>query len=313
MLLSLIIPSLNTKGHLEAMLSSLEKHRPTAPHEVIVVDMSSSDGTLEMLASRFPESRVLRDVPNRGYGAACNVGIAEAKGTHIMVCNSDLIFREGTIDNVAATLEEVGVTNSGSDTLLGFRLEGLDGVMQRSALHFPSRIDLMWMFSVIVRGSWKLAFRLGGYMADYDITERTPVDWVTGAAMAAPRSLWDKLNGFDEQFFLFCEEIDLCRRIHQLGGTVLYVPDIAITHVGGGTLDNASDLRIRWIAAGKVRYTRKHHGQLVLFVARSGATAAYLTSYPVWLLQWLRRGITGAEFRREARRWGEALLEAWRV
>jgi GT2 family glycosyltransferase len=309
MLLSLVIPSLNTKGHLEAMLSSLEEYRPTVPYEVIVVDMSSTDGTLEMLASRFPEARVLRDVPNKGYGAACNAGIAQAEGTHIFICNSDLVFRKDTIDAVATALEEV----AGGDTLLGFRLEGLNGVMQRSALRFPGRLDLIWMFSVVVRGSWRLAFRLGRYMADYDITERTPVDWVTGAAMAAPRSLWDRLGGFDEEFFLFCEEVDLCRRIHDLGGRVLYVPDITITHVGGGTLDNASDLRIRWIAAGKVRYTRKHHGHSALFAARLGATAAYLTSFPVWTLQWLRRGITAAEFRAEAKKWGEALLGAWRV
>ncbi len=197
MLLSLVIPSLNTKGHLEAMLSSLETYKPTVPYEVVVVDMSSTDGTLEMLATRFPQAQVLRDVPNKGYGAACNAGIAQARGTHIFVCNSDLVFREGNIDAVATTLAEVG-----EDTLLGFSLEGLNGVMQRSALHFPGRLDLMWMFSVVVRGSWKLAFRLGGYMADYDLTERTPVDWVTGAAMAAPRALWEKVGGFDEAVLL---------------------------------------------------------------------------------------------------------------
>ncbi len=308
MLLSLVIPSLNTKKHLENMLTSLEEHPPQKPHEVIVVDMSSTDGTLEMLAAHFPEVRVLEDVPNRGYGAACNAGMAEAEGTHIFVCNSDLIFRPGNVDQVAAALEQAG-----ERALLGFRLEGLNGVMQRSALHFPGRMDLAWMFSVLVRSSWKLAYRLGGYMSDYDLTERTSVDWVTGAALAASQELWQEVEGFDEQFFLFCEEIDLCKRVHELGGTVLYCPDIAITHVGGGTLDNASDLRARWIAGGKVRYTRKHYGHLTLFAARMGATASYLTNFPVWTLQWLRRAITGAEFRTEAKKWGGALVEAWRV
>jgi len=242
LLLSLVIPSLNTKGHLETMLSSLQKHRPTVLYEVIVVDMSSTDGTLEMLTSSFPQARVLRDVPNKGYGAACNAGIAAAKGTHIFVCNSDLIFREGTVDAVAAALEKAGTgaasgaagsaTAAARDmTLLGFRLEHPNGVMQRSALRFPGRLDLVWMFSPVVRRSWKLAFRLGRYMDDYDITERTPVDWVTGAALTASRALWEKTGGFDERFFLFCEEIDLCKRIHDLGGIVLFCPDIPITHV----------------------------------------------------------------------------------
>jgi GT2 family glycosyltransferase len=305
--LSLVIPSLNTKVHVQNMLSSLATYCPQAPHEVIVVDMGSKDGTLEMLAERFPEVRVLSDVPNKGYGAAANAGTAAARGTHIFVCNSDLLFREGSIDRIAQVLGEVG-----DDTLLGFRLEGLNGVLQRSALYFPGPFDLIWMFSAAVRSSWDLTFRLGRWMADWGITQSTPVDWVTGAALAASRSLFERLKGFDEEFFMFCEEIDLCRRVHDLGGTVLYVPEVAITHVGGATLSD-NDLRVRWIAAGKVRYTRKHHGHAVLLVARLGATVAYLSSYPLWVLSWLRRGITSREFGVEARRYGRALLEAWRV
>jgi GT2 family glycosyltransferase len=307
LLLSLVIPSLNTKQHLENMLASLAEHRPAQPYEIVVVDMSSTDGTLEMLRSRFAEVRVLTDVPNKGYGAAANAGIAQAKGTHIFVCNSDLIFPEGSIDAIIQKLAEVG-----DDTLLGFKLEGTDGVMQRSALRFPGKLDLIWMFSATVRSSWKLAYRLGRYMSDYDIHVTTPVDWVTGAALAAPRSLFERLGGFDEEFFMFCEEVDLCRRIHDLGGTVLFVPEVTIVHVGGGTLPTG-DLRTRWIAAGKVRYTRKHHGHLVLFVARLGATLAYLSCYPVWLVSWMRRGLTAKEVRVEIKRWTGTLAEAWRT
>jgi GT2 family glycosyltransferase len=307
LLLSLVIPSLSTKGHLETMLSSLAADTAKQPYEVLVVDMSSADGTLEMLQSKFPKVRVLKDVPNRGYGAAANAGIAQAHGTHVFVCNSDLLFHAGTIDRVVQKLQELG-----DDALLGFRLEGLNGVMQRSALRVPGRLDLIWMFSATVRSSWKLAYRLGRYMSDYDLKETTPVDWVTGAALAGSRALFERLGGFDEEFFMFCEEVDLCRRIHDLGGKVFFVPQVTITHVGGGTLPN-SDARTRWIAAGKVRYTRKHHGHLVLFVARLGATLAYLSCYPVWTLSWLRRGLTSREFRVEIKRWTGTLVEAWRV
>jgi GT2 family glycosyltransferase len=307
MFLSLVIPSLNTREHLENMLSSLAAYPSQAPHEIIVVDMSSTDGTLEMLKSRFPEVKILEDVPNKGYGAAANAGLAVAQGTHILVCNSDLLFREASIDRIFAILGEVD-----DHTLLGFRLEGLDGVIQRSALSIPGPMDLVWMFSVKVRSSWRLTFRLMRYLADWDITERTPVGWVTGAALAASRTLFDKLHGFDEEFFMFSEEVDLCHRVHDLGGTVLYVPEVAITHVGGGTLSDTAQ-RDRLIAAGRVRYTRKHHGHVVLFVARLGATAAYLSSYPIWLVSWLRRKMTARDIIEQARRWGATLLEAWRT
>lgn len=197
-------------------------------------------------------------------------------------------------------------------TLLGFKLQGPNGVMQRSAVYFPAKLDLMWMLSATVRSSWTLTVRLGRYMTDWFITKTTPVDWVTGAAMGASRTLFERLDGFDEEFFLFCEEVDLCRRIHDLGDTVLYLHEVALTHVGEGTLPD-SDQCTRWIAAGKVRYTRKHHGHLVLFVARLGATLAHLCSYPIWISSWICRGLTSKELRVEIKQWSKALLTAWRT
>jgi hypothetical protein len=272
-----------------------------------VVDISSTDGTLEMLKSRFPAVTVLTDVPNKGYGAAANAGMARALGTHVLVCNSDLTFPEGSLDGILKTLREVG-----DNTLVGFRLEGLNGILQRSALRFPGPFDLIWMFSATVRSSWDLTFKLGRYLPDWSITERTPVDWVTGAALAASRSLFERLGGFDEEFFLFCEEVDLCKRVHELGGSVFYEPGVTLIHIGGATLSD-DDLRVRWIAAGKVRYTRKHYGHVVLFVARLGAGAAYLASFPLWLARRLRHHMTWQDIGVQARRYGRALAEAWRV
>jgi GT2 family glycosyltransferase len=168
------------------------------------------------------------------------------------------------------------------------------------------------MFSATVRSSWDLTFKLGRYLPDWSITERTPVDWVTGAALAASRELFGRLGGFDEDFFLFCEEVDLCRRVHNLGGTVVYEPRVTLIHVGGATLSD-EDLRVRWIAAGKARYTRKHHGRLVLLLARLGAATAYLASFPLWLVRRLRHHMTWAEMGTQARRYGSALVAAWRT
>ncbi len=307
MLLSLVIPSLNTKEHLENMLASLASCGATEPYEVVVVDMSSTDGTLEILQSRFPRTTVLADVPNKGYGTAANAGMARAKGTHFLVCNSDLTFPRGALDGIVKTLREVG-----DGALVGFRLEGLNGILQRSALRFPGPFDLIWMFSAWVRSSWNLTFKLGRYLPDWSINERTAVDWVTGAALAGSRALFEKLGGFDEEFFMFCEEVDLCRRVHDMGGKVIYEPGITLIHVGGGTISD-DDRRVRWIAAGKARYTRKHHGHVVLLIARLGSTAAYLSSFPLWAVRWMRRYMTWREVKSELWRYGGALAEAWRA
>jgi GT2 family glycosyltransferase len=307
LLLSIVIPSLNTKEHLERMLSSVASSGSQESLEVIVVDMSSTDGTLEMLKLRSADVTVLEDVPNKGYGAAANAGMAKAQGTHILVANSDLVFPDGSIDRILALLREVG-----DDTLLGFRLEGPDGVLQRSALGLPGRLDLAWLFSARVRSSWKLTFRLGNYLPDWSFTQMTPAGWVTGAALAASRSLYHRLGGFDEQFFMCSEEVDLCKRVHDLGGSVIYAPEVTLVHVGGAS-NSSKDLRVRWLAAGRVRYTRKHFGHLVLLAARLGAVATYLGSFPIWIVKCMRRWMTWHEVGIEARRYGNGLLEAWRT
>ncbi len=164
----------------------------------------------------------------------------------------------------------------------------------------------------MVRRSWDLTVRLNNYLPDWKIDQTIEVDWVTGAALAASRKLFDRLQGFDETFFLFSEEVDLCRRLHDLGGRVLYVPEVELTHVGGGTLPDG-DLRWRWLAAGRVRYTRKHYGHAILLLARLGATLAYLSNYPMWAWGRLRRTMSADKVRSEVKVWGAALLEAWRT
>jgi GT2 family glycosyltransferase len=108
------------------------------------------------------------------------------------------------------------------------------------------------------------------------------------------------------------EEVDLCKRVHDLGGSVVYAPEVTLVHVGAAS-HSGKDLRVRWWAAGRVRYTRKHFGRVVLLAARLGAVAAYLSSLLIWIKRWLLHRITWHDVRVEARRYGRALLEAWRT
>jgi GT2 family glycosyltransferase len=306
-LLSIVIPSLNTVEHLRNMLCSLFSSILRDPLDVIVVDMSSTDGTVEMLGNEFPQVRVIDSVPNRGYGSAANVGLARATGDHVLVCNSDLVFPEGSTERI---LEVLGHTND--TTLLGFGLRGADGHPQRSALRLPGPFALVWMFATPIRYWPRLNSFLLGYLDEDAMTRKTPVGWVTGAALAAHRSLFERLGGFDEAFFMNSEEVDLCRRVHQLGGKVVYAPEVTLTHVGGGSSSD-SDLMLRWLAQGKARYTRKHFGRVALLGARLGALAAFFTSFSVWFARWVSRKTTFEETVDEARRYGSALLEAWRA
>ena len=306
-MISIVIPSLNTAEHLGRMLSSLASSGSKEPTEIIVVDMSSTDGTIEMLKSDFPEVTVLADVLNKGYGAAANTGLARATGSHVLVCNSDLAFPDGSMDQLAKLLREVD-----EKTLVGFRLEGLDGRPQRSVHRLPGRFALTWMFAAPLRYWPRLNSRLMGYMNEEAMTQRTPVGWVTGAALGAHRTLFDRLGGFDEAFFMNSEEVDLCARVQDLGGTVLYAPEITLVHMGGGSSPD-STLPLTWLAEGKARYTRKHFSRTTLWAARLGAVVAYLGSFPVWMGRWAVRRTTFGQAAGEVVRYGRALEGAWRV
>jgi GT2 family glycosyltransferase len=307
LLLTVVVPSLNTKNHLGHMLSSLLSVETPSPLEVIVVDMGSTDGTVEMLETNFPQVTVLGDMPNKGYGAAANAGISAATGSHILVCNSDLVFPEGSVKCIVEML-----VDSDQKSILGFRLEGLDGLPQRSTHRLPGPFALIWMFAAPLRYCRRLNSRLLGYLDDSAMVSMTQVGWVTGAALAAHRSLFEQLGGFDEAFFMGSEEVDLCRRVWNLGGTVLYVPQVRLLHVGGGGSPDA-DRALLWLAQGVARYTRKHFGRGVLAAARVGALAAYASSFPVWLARWILRRTSLREAVAETKRYGRTLWGAWRA
>ena len=191
-------------------------------------------------------------------------------------------------------------------TLVGFRLLGVDGTPQRSARRLPGPFALVWMFAAPLRYWPRLNSRFLGYLDEDRITQPSEVGWTTGAVIAGSRALFKSLGGFDEAFFMNSEEIDLCKRVWDSGGRVLYVPSISVVHVGGASSPD-SGRALAWLAQGKARYTRKHYGPLVLAAARAGAGIAYVASFPVWLGRAVTRRSTWREAFAEAARYGRAL------
>jgi GT2 family glycosyltransferase len=299
--LSLVIPSLNTRRHLERMLSSLKEHAGSHQVQVIVVDMGSTDGSTDLVRNGFPDAVLIEGVPNRGYGAAINVGLQRVSSRDVLACNSDLAFTEGSIDAIIRLL----ATIDGS-TLVGFRLCGLDGGTQRSVHRLPGRFAFTWMFAAPIRYWPALNSYLLGHMDEEQIRDMTEVGWLTGAALAGRKSLFTGLGGFDEAFFMNSEEIDLCRRVWDSGGRVLFAPSITLVHVGGGSSSDTGRALL-WLAEGKARYTRKHYGVVVLAVARTAAMAAYASSFAVWIGRFILGRAKWEETVNEAARYGRAL------
>jgi N-acetylglucosaminyl-diphospho-decaprenol L-rhamnosyltransferase len=243
--LSIVIVSFNTKEKLRKCLSCLDLGRD----EVIVVDNASSDGSAEMVQSNFPEIKLVANSHNVGFGKANNQGIDIAKGDLILFLNSDAYAKPNSLENLVSAFDDPNVVAAGP------KLLNLDGSLQESV---AARLTLANVFleqtylDVIARRLGKGYWRTG-LVQDSPINE---VDQVMGAAMIMRTNLGLK---FDERFFLYCEDTELCHRLASFG-KIVYVNDAEMTHeLGSSSVDS------RWKSVarynlGKELYFRIHHG-----------------------------------------------------
>jgi GT2 family glycosyltransferase len=293
---------------LRTTLSTLEAQSVLPEAEVVVVDMSSHDGTVEMLRAEFPRVRVLCDVPNRGYGAAVNAGLACAASEWVLACNSDLEFRDpsalGRLLAVAAKRPRAGV--------FGVTLVDAEGAPLHSARALPGGWALAAMFCAPLRYLPRLNARALGYMDEAAMSGPTSVGWVCGALLLLRRSALEAVGSFDEDFFMNSEEVDLCARMHEAGMEVVFVPEVSVVHLGGGSTPTAARSRI-WLAEGMARYSKKHSQRMSHVAALAAAVIAYVVSLPVWFGRVLLRRQSIREAGGEASAFARSLWAATHV
>lgn len=261
--ISVIIVSFNTRELLRACLEALERSAAGIACETIVVDNNSRDGSAEMVESQFPGVRVMRSTKNLGFAGANNLALSIARGRYLVLLNSDA-FLQG--DALSRALH--GMEADPSVGLAGARLVGRDGSWQPSARMFPSILnDLLTLSGISGR------FRSSKLFGRADMTWADPskpmeVDWVPGAFSIIARDVLDHVGFFDENFFLYYEEVDLCYRIKRAGYRVCYWPDITVIHLGGEssktvqhlTLSSAGSQLTLWRMRSALLFYRKHHG-----------------------------------------------------
>lgn len=229
--LSAIVVSWNTRDVLRECLGALQAHLPD-DHELLVVDNASTDGSAEMVAAEFPETRLLRHARNLGFGAGANAGMAASRGRFLLLLNSDAWPLDDGLARLVARLEaqpDVG--------LVGPRIVLPDGRLQASARRFPSLgrllLSELWLHRLLPRRA--AAERLLGHYWDH--AEARDADWLVGACLLLRREVFERTGGFDAQVFMYGEEVEWCRRIRAAGFRIVFDPAASVRHLNHRSAD----------------------------------------------------------------------------
>jgi GT2 family glycosyltransferase len=230
--LSIIIASFNTRRLLSECLESLQQAvEPAAGVEIIVVDNASSDGSQAMVTEDFPGARLIASDVNRGFSTANNLGMAVAEGEYILFLNSDTRISS---DALVKPLEYLrSHSDVGAVTVhLVYPTGERDPDNHRG---FPTPWNALCHFTGLGR-LFPKSSTFNGYFQSYrDFGQIHPVDVIAGSFMMMPTKLCRELGGWDETYFFYGEDIDLCYRIHQAGYRILYFPCVEVLHYKGAS------------------------------------------------------------------------------
>ena len=260
--LDIVIVSYNTREETLACLRSIFAAPPMGLGRVWVVDNASADGSVDAIRADFPRVEVIALPSNAGFGAANNVALRKSDAALALLLNSDTLVRAGAIDRLVARLDDTGAVAAGP------RLVDRDGHPEIS--YGPMLTP--WS-EAIQRTRVRLAARSGPlarrYVASLVGRERD-VDWVSGACLLARREALVAAGFFDERYFLYEEDVDLCAALRAGGGRVLFTPAVEATHLRGRSA--------RASGAGASHYDRSH----LAFYEK------HCPGWAPWLRAWLR-------------------------
>jgi GT2 family glycosyltransferase len=250
-MLSIIIVSYNARAHLERCLAALQESPAMVPHEIVVVDNASSDGSAEA-AQRFAGVRVVAAGANRGFAAANNIGIRASRGECLLLLNSDTVVPAGALDTLVHELER-----RSDVAVLGPRLVDGEG---RPELSFGKMIapwnELRQKCLVLFndRGApWATA-----RVAALTSRERFP-DWVSGACLLVWRQDAEAVGLLDERYFMYTEDVDFCAAIRARGRRIFFTPAVAIVHLRGRSRAAAPAATERAYRRSQLAFYQKHH------------------------------------------------------
>jgi N-acetylglucosaminyl-diphospho-decaprenol L-rhamnosyltransferase len=260
-----VVVSYNSRGELRECVEPLTRLEDV---NVIVVDNASTDGSLEVIADLPAERIALPE--NGGFGHGCNAGWRAGRAPYVLFLNPDARIDSEALDRLVAVLERSPAAGA-----VAPRINHDDGTLDYSLRRFPrlrsTYARALFLHRIFPRATWT-----DELIREPEVyAQPGSPDWVSGACILARRTVLEEFGGFDEGFFMYCEDIDLCHRLQDAGHDLRYEPAAVITHIGGASAPRTSLLPV--LAESRLRYAGKHLSASAALLERLGIALEALT------------------------------------
>jgi GT2 family glycosyltransferase len=255
--LDIVIVNWNAGPQLQACLTSISESDDvrTIVSSLVVVDNASQDGSANGLTFAGGDLRVLSNSRNLGFGVGCNQGAAACAADYILFLNPDTILSPECLKAALAFMSDARHANVG---VCGIQLVGKDGGVWRSCARFPNLRSLI-NYSLGLDRLFPRHFHTY-FMDDWPHDSSRVVDHVIGAFYLVRRSLFERLGGFDQRFFMYLEDLDFSKRLHDSGWLIQYLATVRAFHEGGGTSSRIKADRLFYSLRSRLQYAFKHLG-----------------------------------------------------
>jgi N-acetylglucosaminyl-diphospho-decaprenol L-rhamnosyltransferase len=251
----IIIVNWNSSNQLHECLDSVadsDRHKFRL-EKVIIVDNASTDRSLDCLSEIDLPVDMIKNLENKGFGVACNQGAAISKADYILFLNPDARLFKEAIDKAVSFIQQPSSDRVG---VVGIQLIDSQGNIQRNCARFPTPINFLCSILGIDK---VIGNKFTSYMmAEWSHETTQPVDHVMGAFYLIGSKLFQSVGGFDENFFVYFEDLDLSYRLYKQGFSSYYLADVQSFHKGGGTSDSVKSTRIFYSIRSRILYAYKH-------------------------------------------------------
>lgn len=243
------IVNFNTKEFLKDLLDSFYRFKYKNKVDIWILDNASKDGSVEMIKKQFPEVNLIEGKINVGFGAGHNVIFKKTKADFFLILNPDSLFTENVIDKMVEFMEKENCH------IASCKVFSFDGKLQPNAGNLPFGLSLIgWLFNL------DSFFHKSFHIEDIDFYESArEVGWVSGNFMIIKAEVLQKLGGFNEKYFMYFEDVEICFRARNLF-KIMINPRTSIRHFSGGSLENAKFSQWSGEIKGLVKFYRNQYG-----------------------------------------------------